>query len=142
MDKNFLREGLAVLVKKSYIRKNPGYNFEEDKIYYISSKSGSRANLTDKMSGGRIIGSVTATHLELSTRHGIALNIESEASILLERARTLQQRAERLKRFESDDEEIAFMINDCLTEKKFSPFETVQFLRENGVEIKFKKPIL
>lgn len=140
MDKNFLREGLKVLVKKSYVKKFPDI-FQENKIYYVSRVDGVKAYLT-LSTGGSNVGIVSAANLELSTRHGIALNIETEASQLLERARSLQEKAERLKRFESDDEEIAFMINDCLTEKKFSPLETVQFLRENGVEVKFKKAIL
>ncbi len=136
MDKKFLKVGTAVKIKKSYIKNHPG-QFQEDHIYYVEEVRGSRAALINQ-SGGTFLGEVTASYLELSSRHGIAVNIENEASLLLEKVKALQIKAERLKRYGSDDEEIGFMIQDCIIEKKLSPTETVQFLRQNGVEIKLK----
>src|SRR5574340_366663 len=139
LNKDLLIPGILVRIKPNVIKNNYGYSqiFEEGKVYKVKKVTASRVQLLDPETN-RNIGEVTISQLELTSREDLADSIEGQAKIMIERANMLIEKAERLKKYESDEEEICALIEECIS-RKFNSKEILHFLKDSNVEIGYKE---
>jgi len=140
MNKDSIMVGLLVKLKPGSIKKDYMINnglFEEGKVYKIKSIKGARATVLDPESN-RVTGDVKFSHLEMTSREDLADTMNEQAQEMIKRAKMLLQKSERLKKFDSDEEEISHMISKCI-ENKMPPKDIMTYLSENHVIIKFKE---
>jgi len=140
MNKEFAMVGLLVKLKPGSIKKDYMINnglFTEGKVYKIKSFKGARATVLDPETN-KICGDAKFSNLEMTSRTDLADTINEQANEMIEKAKLLLQKSERLKKFDSDEEEIASIIWGCI-EQEMTPKQIVSYLSGKNIIIKFKE---
>ena len=143
MDKKLVAPGLLVKVKEKYIKSYiTRYGsippLESGKVYSVKNINGSRIQLVDPETNKMIGEAITSSNLDITSRDDLADTIENQAMEMIERAKILIQKSERLKKYESDEEEIAAIIEECIN-RKLDSKQVLDFLKESNIEIKYKE---